>query len=139
MMETIKKLMIKYKELILYGIFGVATTLVNFGVYFVLRAFSVDYVVSTVIGWLASVIFAYVTNRIFVFESKTKGFKAISWEVCTFFGSRVASMLADMAILFVFYDTLGLSEFWVKVASNVVVIVMNYVLSKLLVFRKKKN
>ena len=151
-MNTLKNLIIKYKELIIYGIFGVGTTLVNFLTY---KLFNVllgveYYLVSNIIAWFVSVIFAYVTNKLFVFESKSWNVRVVAKEVPSFFAARVFSFLVEEAGLFLLVDILGMEDFGVdilgftisgnmisKVILAVVVVVLNYFFSKFVVFRRK--
>ena len=135
-MQTIKSLIIKYKELILYVVFGVLTTLVNLAVYWLLaHPLGINETVSTAIAWLASVAFAYVTNRRYVFESKKQG-RDIIKEALSFMLGRVFTGILDTAIMYVFVQRLSWSDMPVKLASNVIVIILNFVISKLLVFKK---
>ena len=151
-MNTLKNLIIKYKELIIYGIFGVGTTLVNFLTY---KLFNVllgveYYLVSNIIAWFVSVIFAYVTNKLFVFESKSWKLKVVAKEVPSFFAARVFSFLVEEAGLFLLVDIFGMKNFAFevygftisgnmisKVILAVVVVVLNYFFSKFVVFRRK--
>ena len=152
-MNTIKNLIIKYKELIVYGIFGVCTTLVNFVTYKLCNViFGTDYyLLSNVIAWLVSVIFAYVTNKLFVFESKSWNIKLVAKEVSSFFSARIFSFVIEEAGLFLLIDICNMKEIAVdafgftvsgnmisKVLLAVVVVVLNYFFSKFVVFRKKK-
>ena len=93
----------------------------------------------TVIAWILSVIFAYVTNRIFVFRSKVRGWKALSFEMVSFFGARALSGVLDVGFMWLFADYLGFNDKWMKLVSNVFVIIFNYAASKLVIFRKKEN
>lgn len=140
-----KELLKKYKEAILYLVFGVATTAVNLGVYYVATAFlAIPESASNVIAWFGSVIFAFITNKLFVFESKSWAWKTALKETVSFFGSRILSLVIDVA-LFELLIRIGLNQtlfgspgFLAKIIVNVVVIIVNYVLSKLIVFRKQK-
>lgn len=148
-----KKLLLKYKELILYVVFGALTTLVNYIVYFGCKALHIPYQPSTVIAWIAAVAFAYVTNRIWVFASKTRGAKAISKEIVLFVGARLFSLVLELIIMYIGMDllsageytitfvgkTLPLGEFITKTVAQIVIIVSNYVFSKLVIFRKKRE
>lgn len=148
-----KKLLKKYKELILYVVFGALTTLVNYVVYFGCKALHIPYQPATVIAWIAAVAFAYITNRIWVFESKTFGAKAICKEIVLFVGARLFSLVLELIIMFIGMDllsagertvvlfdkTLPLGEFVTKTVAQIVIIVSNYVFSKLVVFRKKRE
>ena len=151
-MNTIKKLIIKYKELIIYVIFGACTTLVNFITY---KLFNVllgveYYLVSNIVAWFVSVVFAYITNKLFVFESKSWNVKVVAREVPSFFTARVFSFLVEESGLFLLVDILGMKNFGMdvfgfyvsgnmisKVLLAVVVVVLNYFFSKFVVFRKK--
>ena len=137
-MDKIIELCKKYKSVILYLVFGVLTTIVNIVAYFLLdfnRLFNT--VINTSIAWVVAVIFAYVTNKKWVFESRVKGFKDNFKEMMSFFGCRIATGLMDVGIMFVFVDILRYDDMIIKIASNVLVVILNYVGSKLLVFRNK--
>lgn len=128
------------KEIITYIIFGVLTTLVNYIVYFIcLDKLSWNYLVVNVLAWFVSVLFAYLTNRKWVFESKAKGFKNISVECIMFFASRLTSLGIETVFLKVTVDFMGVDEKISKIIAGIIVIIANYVLSKLVVFRKKKQ
>lgn len=137
-MERIKKLFNKYREMILYLFFGGCTTLVNIIAYYICSKIGIGTAVSTVIAWVLSVLFAYVTNRKYVFESKTIGFSTIIKETANFFLCRLATGLLDLAIMVVFVDLLHFNGMAIKILSNIIVIILNYVASKLLIFRKKR-
>ncbi len=133
MFELIKK----YKEVILYLIFGGLTTLVNLVSYFVMREmFSLGINTSTIIGWFLSVVFAFFTNKYFVFEAKNNDKKGFLFELTSFFSARVLSLLLDMLILYVFVTKLEMSEPIIKILSNIFVIIFNYFASKLFIFKK---
>ncbi len=151
-MNVIKNLIIKYKELIIYGIFGVGTTLVNFITYKLFNVLlgSEFYLLSNVIAWLVSVIFAYVTNKLFVFESKDWNIRIVSKEISSFFAARIFSFLIEEAGLFLLVDVCKMKDFAVSVAGftvsgnmiskvilAVIVVILNYFFSKFVVFRKK--
>lgn len=153
-MKKIKELIIKYKELITYVVFGGLTTVVNLVVFEVSGLILGDekYLISNVIAWVAAVIFAYVTNKIWVFESKSWAPKVILKEIPSFFAARVFSFVVEEAGLFVFVDLLGFSEYSIKILSfeiggeliakvilAVVVVILNYVFSKLFIFKKKEQ
>lgn len=160
-----KSLYNDYKEIVNYVIFGVLTTVVSFGTYYLFRfifpdensvpiwlkwVFNITAVFGTesstalpvILSWFCAVTFAYITNRIWVFESKAKG-AAIAAECGKFFGARVLTLLVDMLIMFLMVDLTGIKGIWwelfAKIVDSAVVLVLNYILSKLLVFRKKKN
>ena len=139
-----KELYNKYKEIINYVIVGGLTTVVSLAVYYalVLTVLNPDNPVqlqiANVISWIAAVTFAYFTNRRFVFESKTKGEEQTK-EVISFYSARLGTLLMDMGIMFVGKTVLHINDKIVKLFVQVVVMVANYVISKLLVFKKSKN
>ena len=138
MMSNIKELIIKYKFIILYGIFGVLTTVINIGVYGVLYSgLGVSNVISNVIAWIISLLFAFITNKLWVFESKSFNFKLFVKELGSFTVCRVATGVLDLGIMFVGVDLLKGPAIILKIASNIIVIILNYVMSKIFVFKKK--
>ena len=131
-----KKLYNQYKDIIPYGVFGVLTTVVNIVSYWLAaHPLGLSVMASTVIAWFLSVLFAYVTNRKWVFHSEAEGFEAIVKEMVSFFGCRLATGFVDLACMFVFVDVLHLDDVVIKVIANVIVIVLNYVASKLVIFK----
>lgn len=139
-MKLLKSLFLKYKELILYVFFGGLTTLVNWAGYWLLAdVFHVPYLWATAIAQVLSILFAYVTNRIWVFESKAKGFSAVFWEMVRFFGCRAASFVLDLLCMRIGVGGLHINDMVMKLLSNVIVVIVNYVFSKLIVFRNPKQ
>ena len=140
MLKKIWDLYIKYKEAILYLVFGVLTTLINIVTYAVCsHLFHMDTIISNGIAWVFGVAFAYVTNKIFVFESKTDTFKALIKECVSFVGCRLATGAMDMAIMYITVDVLKWPDIVMKVIANVLVIVLNFVFSKLFIFANGKK
>ena len=135
-MDKIKALFIKYREVISYLFFVVLTTVVNYAAYLLTAPFFNTTTIPTAIAWVLAVIFAYVTNRIFVFHSQARGAKALLREILSFFGARVLSGIVDVGIMWVFADHLGFNDKLMKLASNVFVVIFNYIASKLIIFRK---
>ncbi len=139
-MDKIKELYKKYKEIINYLIFGVLTTLVSLVVYyasvltFLNPENSVQLQIANILSWIAGVTFAYFTNRKYVFESKEKNKLK---EASKFFLSRVTTLLMDMLIMWLGVTILHGNDKIIKLISQVVVIVGNYIFSKLFVFKKK--
>jgi len=127
----------KYREVLLYLFFGGCTTLVNIISFNLLRLVHVEFNTSNVLAWLFAVIFAYVTNKIFVFESKTNNKKDTFKEASSFFGFRLLSLVMDLAFMNIAVMLLHLNEFWMKILSNIIVIIANYVFSKVFIFKKK--
>ena len=133
-----KELLLKYKEVISYLFFGVLTTIVNFIVYFACTdLFHINYLAATAISWVAAVLFAYVTNRKWVFDSKVTGVMPVLREMAVFVGCRVFSGVMDMGIMFVSVDMSGISDGIAKLFTQVMVVVLNYVFSKVIIFRNK--
>ena len=121
------------KELVLYVIFGTLTFFVNVIVYFLFESlFGVNYIISNVIAWFFSVLFAYVTNRIWVFESKSPN---ILKEMSLFFGGRIFSGVVDTGLMYLFIDILTIGDLISKIVVQIIVVILNYVFSKLIVFK----
>lgn len=137
-MKSLKELFVRYKEIILYLFFGGCTTLVNIVSYFICSRIGCGTVLSTVLAWVVSVLFAYITNRKYVFESGLVGIIGILKETANFFLCRLATGLLDVAIMFFFVDILLFNDMIIKIVSNIIVIILNYIASKLLIFNKKK-
>lgn len=141
----IKKLFQKYREIIMYLIFGVSTTLVNWIVYTLLVSLAgADVTLANGIAWFAAVVFAYITNKLFVFESKSWKISVLVHEIISFFGARVASGVFEIflpALLMKIgldQSIFGIEGFAAKLVVSVLVIVLNYIFSKLFVFKNKK-
>lgn len=138
MKKQIKKLYEKYRDVIPYLFFGVLTTIINIVSYaFFARVLNFGTMPSTVIAWFLSVLAAYLTNRKWVFHSEAKGFSEIFREVVVFFGCRIATGVLDWLMMLVFVDNLYFNDIIMKALANVIVIVLNYVFSKVLIFVKK--
>ena len=135
----IKNLIVKYRHFILYGIFGVLTTLVNIAAYWVCtRIFHLTTVPSTIIAWILAVLFAYLTNRKLVFESEAEGSSEIIAEIAKFFVMRAATGGLDILFMHITVNVLHWNDVLMKALSNIIVIVLNYAASRLIIFRKKK-
>ena len=137
-MNKMIALLKKHEEVVSYLFFGGLTTVVNYLVYlpcYNLLGFSGT--VSNVIAWIAAIAFAYLTNKPFVFKSHDWSAKTVLPELTKFVGCRVGSGLVETAVIFLTVDWLGLNGNLIKVATSVLVVVLNYVASKLVVFRKK--
>ncbi len=130
----------KYKRVLLYLIFGVLSTLVNIGVYALCyRFFGFTNVISNIIAWVLTVLFVFVTNKNLVFGSKSMEKQVLVYELVTFYGCRIATGLLDLAMMYIFVDLLSLNALGMKVISNVIVIILNFIASKLVIFRKHKG
>ena len=139
-MEKCKELFRNYKELILYVFFGGLTTVVNWVGYWLLAdLLHLPYLWATAIAQIAAILFAYVTNRIWVFQSKAKGLGPVLGEMVRFFGCRGVSFVLDSSCMRIGVGALGINDMVMKFLSNVIVVIVNYVFSKLIVFRKPKQ
>lgn len=139
MAEKIKALIRRYYDVLAYLFFGVLTTAVNYLVY--LPCFNwlgLSAAVSNVIAWVVAVAFAFLTNKPFVFKSHDWSAKVLWPELTKFVGCRVGSGALETAIMFVTVDCLRWNGNWMKLLTNVLVVILNYIGSKLLVFRNKK-
>lgn len=124
----------KYKEIIHYLIVGVLTTIVSLASYYLFRLFISNYQVCTILSWITAVLFAYVTNKIFVFESKNKN---IIKEFSEFVGARIMTLLFEMLFMFVTVELIHINDRIAKLIVQVFITILNYVLSKLFVFKKR--
>lgn len=146
MNDKINNLIKKFlnKETISYLIFGVLTTIINIVVFwfaerelaFIMSEDSAS-LVGNVIAWVISVAFAFVTNKLFVFESKSMAFKVVMAELTGFVIARLLSLAFDEGFMFVAIVLLGMNSLLAKIISNVFVVIINYVLSKFFIFKNK--
>ena len=128
----------KYKDILFYAIFGVLTTVVNTVIYYICaHPLHLGTMPATVIAWIAAVLFAYVTNRKWVFHSTASSPNAVLQEIFSFFACRLTTGIIDWLCMFVFVDLLSFNDVIVKAAANILVIVLNYIASKLIIFRHK--
>ena len=128
----------KYDEVIKYLFFGFLTTLVSVFIYwFFTKLFHVNYMISNVLSWIVSVSFAYITNKIFVFKSKCESEKDIIIEIYQFFKYRVLSLVIDIFLMYLFVEVFSIDDMVSKLIVQFIVIVLNYLFSKLFVFKKK--
>ncbi|MDD6878703.1 MAG: GtrA family protein [bacterium] len=133
MIDFIKKIYIKYKEVVNYLIVGGLTTLISVSSYALFRQFINNYMISTSLSWIIAVSFAYIANRIFVFESKNKG---VLLEIIKFFGCRLFSLGSEIIVMYILVDLLKINDMISKVIVQFVVLMLNYVFSKIIVFKK---
>ena len=138
MISKIKTLICKHIDIVTYLFFGVLTTLVNFVVYYPLYNWChISATISNCIAWIVSVAFAFLTNKPFVFKSHDWSRKTVVPELLKFVGCRIGSGLAETVIIFLTVDVLVLNGNIMKILVSVLVVILNYIGSKLLVFRKK--
>ncbi len=143
MIDKIKSLCVKYEEIIAYLIVGVLTTLVSWGACWIFEATLLDPDVSwknaviNTLGWAAGVLFGYVTNRKYVFKSSNPH---IMKEFTQFAGARVSTWLLDIVIMYVTVNMIRMNYWIAKIfISSVLVMIANYVFSKLFVFKKEQK
>ena len=138
MTDTLRTLLQKHREIVSYVFWGVMTTAVNYVTYLLLtKGFHVYYLTSNVIAWTVSVLFAYFVNKLFVFQSRDWAWRVALRELWQMVASRIFSLGLETGILWLFVEKLLLNEFIVKLAANVLVVIVNYVLSKFIIFNKK--
>lgn len=136
----IRELIGKYRSIILYIVFGALTTLINTTAYWIcFDVLGIPNVPSTIIAWVLAVSFAFVTNKLWVFDSKSWDAGTLKHEVPTFFGARMLTGLLDVGIMYVTVDVMGWNGMVWKLVSNVIVIILNYITSKLVIFNKKEE
>ena len=141
-MKKIWNLYKKYEEIINYLIVGGLTTIVAIGSKLLLLFTILDQTnglelqIAEVISWFLAVTFAYVTNRVWVFDSNAETTADFIKEITSFIGGRVATLVIEELILFIFITNLRMNSMLVKIVAQVIVIVLNYVISKLIVFKK---
>ena len=136
MVELIKK----YKEIIVYLIFGVLTTLLNLGCFALcFGVLNIPNVPSNIIAWIVAVVFAFITNKLFVFESRSFEGKVLLREFIEFISARLATGILEIAIMFVSVDVLKGNAYIFKFITIVIVTVLNYVFSKVIIFKKVRK
>ncbi len=137
MIAALRKIIEKYWDILSYLFFGVLTTVVNYVVYMpCYNLLNLSATVSNMIAWAVAVAFAYLTNKPFVFKSNDWSAKTVIPELAKFVGCRVGSGVMETAILFLAVDFMGWNGNLWKLLTSVIVVVLNYIGSKLLVFRK---
>ena len=128
----------KYKQTILYLIFGVLSTIVNILIYaFCTRNLNIEFLISNWIAWIVAVLFAYITNKFFVFESKEINIKFLIKELSSFVSCRLLSGIIEMILMYTMISLMSLNDFIVKIITNVVVVILNFIFSKLIIFKNK--
>lgn len=132
------ELLLKHREKFTYIIFGVLTTAINIISYIFFADFlEISTLSANAMALLLSIIFAFITNKVFVFQSHD--FRLITFwkEGLSFFGLRLVSAVLDMGLMFVFVEILLINDLLVKVAVNIIVIILNYIFSKIFIFKKE--
>lgn len=130
----------KYKEIINYLIFGILTTIINLLTYYLLIFTilnpdnNIELQIANIFAWITSVTFAYITNKNYVFNSKNKN---IIKEALKFYSSRITTLFLDMILMFIFVSILNFNDKIIKIIVAIIIIILNYIISKILVFKQK--
>lgn len=141
-MKKIKDLYLKNKEIINYLIFGVLTTVVSLATYYILVLTildpenAIELQIANIISWITCVTFAYITNRKYVFDSHEKN---ILKEMFKFYSARLLVLPIDMISMYIFVTKLKLNDKIIKIIVQIIIIIANYILSKLVVFKNNKK
>lgn len=154
MMNMIKDILKKYKELVLYVIFGALTTLINFSLFFLLNLLFGEelYLVNNIIAAITAVTFSFIANKLWVFESKSFAAKTVFKEMAEFYSARLLSLVVDEGGMWLLVEVLNFDRFSftvlgfevtgkliAKLTVTVIVVILNYVFSKFVIFRKNKK
>lgn len=140
-MIKLKNLYKKYKEIINYLIIGVLTTVVSLVTFYIVRILfltndtQLDIQISNIISWFFAVLFAFITNKKYVFESKKKGKENLA-EMIKFYLSRISTLLIDMGVMWLLTAPLNINDKISKILVQFIIVILNYVLSKIFVFKK---
>ena len=129
----------RYREQILYLVFGGLTTLISIITYAVFTELAdINILIANILSWIISVAVAYATNKSVVFRSDKKGAAQVLTEALSFYAGRLLTLLIEEAILFVFIDLVKLPNMPVKIIAQIIIIVLNYIISKVFIFKKNK-
>ena len=137
---NLKEKIEEYKDVLPYLFFGVCTTLVNvIGYWICAYLLKFGLMPSTIIAWFLAVLFAYITNRKWVFKSNAQSRSEIGREACYFFLCRLTTGVVDWGSMFLFVSILHLSDIFSKFVANIIVILLNYIASKWVIFKKREK
>ena len=126
----------KYKEVLLYLFFGGCAFIISIGSYAIVNVnFGVNELIANIISWILAVVFAFFTNRVWVFQSATDSVKAFGIQFASFIGGRIVTLIIEEAMIFIFITVLGFNSILIKILAQVVVIVLNYIISKFMIFK----
>ena len=121
---------------IIYGLFGFLAFVLNYVLYFIFAdTIAMHYMAATVLSWVLTVVFAYWTNRTFVFKSQNKAAASVMREFVSFIGARVATEVLEIALMYVMVDVCSINDKISKLVCQTIVILANYVLSKIWIFK----
>lgn len=127
------------KKILSFTFWGILTTVLNVGLYYIFRFIKISVQISTILAWFLCVLFAFVTNKKYVFKNRRSDFKSIVREAVYFYGSRLFSGIADVLIMSLFVDVLKLNEVFSKVTDEILVSAFNFLFSFLVIFKEKKD
>lgn len=137
--KKLRQLLMKYKEQLLYLFFGGLSFLVSISTFaYFEKVININELFSNVLSWLVTVMFAFLTNRIWVFSSKTKNWKEFVRQMYSFYMGRVVTLILEELILLIFVTWLNLNSIVVKLIAQVIVIILNYIISKFIIFAPEK-
>lgn len=130
----------EHREGMRYLVFGALSTVINIVVFAICaKLVNLSTAISNTIAWIVAVLFAYVTNKIYVFNSKTSELRNLVREIISFFSARIVTLVLETIFLWIVIDKLGFNDILMKIISNIIVIILNYVFSKIFIFKKEKN
>lgn len=136
MLELLKK----YRGIIAYIVFGILTTVINVIVYYICyEIFGIINIISTIIAWFAAIVFAFVTNKKYVFDSKSWDKEIVLNEGIKFLSCRVGTGIIEVIMMICFVDILQVNGTLMKAITNVIVIIINYIFSRCVIFKKGTN
>lgn len=142
-LTSIKKFKIflkKYAEVISYIFFGVLTTLINLATFWILSiVFNLETIAATVAAWIIAVAFAFITNKIWVFKSKTKTNQETTKEAVMFVIARLITLGIEVFLMWLMVDNFKQDKLIWKLLCNIITVILNYLFSKLIVFKEKKT
>ena len=138
-LKSLVKFYRDHQEEMRYLVFGVLTTLVNVIVYgLCFYIIKINNGISNGLAWVISVTFAYITNKYYVFNSKVKTKKALIYEISSFYGCRLLTFVVDEILMILTVNKFGFNALLMKVIVNIIIIILNFVLSKVIIFKKSK-
>lgn len=130
----------KKREIFYYIVFGILTTLVNIVSYYIFtKILNIDYRISTTIAWFFSIVFAYFTNKVFVFKSREMDILTLTKEFSLFIFYRVLSYLMDLGLMVFLVEWFNVNDLIAKIFSNILVVILNYIFSRYFIFRSSKK
>lgn len=123
--------------ILMYLVMGGITTAINIVIFWLCNnLLSINYSAATVIAWIFSVLFAYVSNKLYVFESKNMSAKTLFREICSFVGFRLLSLVVDLLVMYISISMFNMNALLAKIIANIVVLIINYAFSKWFIFKK---